>query len=180
MIILRQKVFFEFGITTDDIKKHATANNMSVNEAYGALKNQRATQGIGQEAFKAGDKSLFRADTIKATKNSTGVVGQSAGGQFGYNNYKASATSASAANTKFNNAYNMGKSSGFQAGIQAGNPSGVPLGKSRGFQAGVKVGNAWNNMGTMGRVGTAAAAIGATALVAKGVKNMLDKKKEDK
>lgn len=171
MIILRQKVFFEYGITSANIQEHAKANNMSVKDAYGALKAQRAGQGIGQEAFKAGDKSLFRADTIRATKDSAGVLGQSAGGKFGFNNYKASATSSSAANTKFNKAYNMGKTSGVQVGMKAGQSSGI--------QAGINAGKAWNNMSTMGKVGTAAAAIGATALVAKGVKSMFDKKKED-
>lgn len=170
MIILRQKVFFEYGITSANIQEHAKANNMSVKDAYNALKTQRAGQGIGQEAFKAGDKSLFRADTIRATKDSAGVLGQSAGGKFGFNNYKASATSSSAANTKFNKAYNMGKTSGVQVGMKAGQ-------SSVGIMGGMK--NTWNNMGTAGKVGTAAAAIGATALAAKGIKSLFDKKKED-
>ena len=170
MIILRQKVFFEYGITSANIQEHAKANNMSVKDAYGALKAQRAGQGIGQEAFKAGDKSLFRADTIRATKDSAGVLGQSAGGKFGFNNYKALATSSSAANTKFNKAYNMGKTSGVQVGMKAGQ-------SSVGIMGGMK--NTWNSMGTAGRVGTAAAAIGATALAAKGVKSLFDKKKKE-
>lgn len=40
--------------------------------------------------------------------------------------------------------------------------------------------NTWNKMGTAGKVGTAAAAIGATALLAKGAKSLFDKKKEEK
>ena len=169
MIILRQKVFFEYGITSANIQEHAKANNMSVKNAYDALKTQRAGQGIGQEAFKAGDKSLFRADTIRATKDSASVLGQSAGGKFGFNNYKASATSSSAANTKFNKAYNMGKTSGVQVGMKAGQ-------SSVGVMGGMK--NTWNNMGAMGKGATIAAAAGLTALAAKGVKSMIDKKKD--
>lgn len=40
--------------------------------------------------------------------------------------------------------------------------------------------NTWNKMGTAGKVGTAAAAVGATALLAKGAKSLFDKKKEEK
>lgn len=39
--------------------------------------------------------------------------------------------------------------------------------------------NTWNKMGTAGKVGTAAAALGATVLAAKGVKSLFDKKKEE-
>ena len=40
--------------------------------------------------------------------------------------------------------------------------------------------NTWNKMGTAGKVGTAAAAIGGAALLAKGAKSLIDKKKEEK
>lgn len=40
--------------------------------------------------------------------------------------------------------------------------------------------NTWNKMGTAGKVGTAAAAIGGAALLAKGAKSLFDKKKEEK
>lgn len=40
--------------------------------------------------------------------------------------------------------------------------------------------NTWNKMGTAGKVGTAAAAIGGAALLAKGAKSLFDKEKEEK
>ena len=167
MIILRQKIFFNYGITSSDISSYAKSNNISVKDALGALEKQRAAQGIGQEAFKAGDKSLFRADTIKATKDSAGVLGKSQGGQFGINKYKASATSSSAANMKFNKAYNAGMSTGMKAGQQSATMR-------------TALTNSWNKMGTMGKVGTVAAIAGTTALAAKGAMSMFgNNKKED-
>lgn len=40
--------------------------------------------------------------------------------------------------------------------------------------------NTWNKMGTAGKVGTAAAAIGGTALLAKGAKSLFKKKDKEK
>lgn len=107
---------------------------------------------------KSGTNKLMEIAKTEGAKNNAGRVdaARTLGGAEYYQ--KSNLTASQAAKAGYNSGYRAGQS---------------------GVQAGIKAGQAWKNMSTMGKVGTAAAAIGTTALVAKGVKSMFDKKKED-
>ena len=191
MIILRSKLFFEYGITSQDISNYAFGNNLSKKDAYNALKQQRSNVGVAQNAFKDNDKSTFKASVLQGSKDANGklaqgVVGQSGGGNFTVTSNKTSsaqqavqAQQAHAANTnrawadknkyanikKQNQAFTKGQQSGFQQGQQ-----------SVGLKQGAM--NTWNNMSTAGKIGVGAAAIGGTALIASSIINNKRKAKE--
>jgi hypothetical protein len=188
MIILRSKLFFEYGITSQDISNYAFGNNLSKKDAYNALKQQRSNVGVAQNAFKDNDKSTFKASVLQGSKDANGklaqgVVGQSGGGNFTVTSNKTSsaqqavqAQQAHAANTnrawadknkyanikKQNQAFTKGQQSGFQQGQQ-----------SVGLKQGAM--NTWNNMSKGQKIGAGvaagAAAIGATAMIANSIKN---------
>ena len=73
----KEKIFFDYGLTSADIKAHATKNNMSVKDAYTALKSQKAGQGVNVTAHNEFSKSAYKASGIKAANDSAGVVGRS-------------------------------------------------------------------------------------------------------
>lgn len=178
MVILRQRIFFDFGLTSKDIDDYAFGHNMSKADAYKALKENRAQQGVAQTAYKDMDKSTFKGSVLQGSKDADGklaqgVVGQSGGGNFTVTKNKASASAqavqaqqAHAANEnrvwadknkyanikKQNQAFNKGQQTGFQQGQQS---------------VGLKQGalNTWNNMSTAGKVATGAAVAGTAALL---------------
>lgn len=107
---------------------------------------------------KSGTNKLIEIAKTEGAKNNAGRVdaARTLGGAEYYQKSNLTASQAAKAG------YNLGKARG-QSSV--------------GALGGMK--NSWNNMSTVGKVGTAAAAIGATALAAKGIKSMFDKKKED-
>jgi hypothetical protein len=177
MILLRQKIFFEYGLTSSDIKDYATKNNMSVKAAKDALYEQRKSAGVAQSAYKDTDKSSFRASVLQGSKDADGklaqgVLGKSGGGNFTVSKNKASASAQavkaqqqSAANpnrewaakarqtnlNKQQQAYNKGQVTGYKQGQQ-----------SVGILGGAK--NTWNSMNNTQK----GLAIGGTAAVLAG------------
>lgn len=62
MIVLRQKVFFDYNITSAQIQSHAKANNMSVKDAYSALKSNAAQAEAAKTAQRAAERTALKAN----------------------------------------------------------------------------------------------------------------------
>lgn len=152
--IKRQKLFFDYGITTKEIQSYAKAKNTSVKDAYSALKDQRANAGVGKEAYATLDPSRYKAKNLKAVKGmNTGIVGKSPGGFYNLSSGKLSASAAGQAGAKYNKAFLAGQKSVVAAPTTTG-----------GYLQG-----AWNSMSKMGKAGAIAGGLALGGLAVKGL-----------
>lgn len=152
--IKRQKLFFDYGLTTAEIQSYAKANNTSVKDAYSALKNQRANAGVGKEAYAKLDPSRYKAKDLRAVKElNTGIVGKSPGGAYQTTSGKLSASAAGQASAKYNKAFLAGQKSVVAAPTTTG-----------GYLKG-----AWNSMSKTGKAGAIAGGLALGGLAVKGL-----------
>ena len=155
MIILRQKFFS--GETQEYLKRQAAAGKSPVQQV---AKGQMGTSKVALQT-RSKEQLTKSAQTFDNLSKSGNALKTNAA--LGTN----TASVKQNVNNMMNNQRLTNSNQNFRNGLNS-----ATINKTT-------IANTWNSMGTAGKVGTAAVALGATALAAKGVKSLFDKKKKE-